>query len=245
MIKSLKVYKDTKDTKVIYGMDEIAEIFRRFSIQRPTPKSDLSYTNVFTLLVAVVLSAQTTDASVNKVTKKLFSLADRPEKMIILGKEGIAHHIRAIGLWRAKAHNIYALCCRLIDQYGGQVPDSREELMTLPGVGRKTANVILNIAFGQPTMAVDTHIFRLGNRLGFASGKTPEEVEEKLVKIIPDCYLQCAHHWLILHGRYICKARKVECVQCIIADLCKATIKTNAIPAPLVEVKGNGAPIFF
>ncbi|MCL6230108.1 endonuclease III [Bartonella bilalgolemii] len=242
VIKSLKV---CKDTKIIYGVDEIAEIFRRFSIQRPTPKSDLNYTNVFTLLVAVVLSAQTTDASVNKVTKKLFCLADRPEKMIILGKEGIAHHIRAIGLWRAKAHNVYALCCRLIDQYGGQVPDSREELMTLPGVGRKTANVILNIAFGQPTMAVDTHIFRLGNRLGFASGKTPGEVEEKLVKIIPDCYLQYAHHWLILHGRYICKARKVECVQCIIADLCKATIKTNAVPAPLVEVKGNGAPVFF
>ncbi|AQX28671.1 endonuclease-3 [Bartonella sp. JB15] len=165
--------------------------------------------------------------------------------MITLGKEGIEHHIRAIGLWRAKAHNIYELCCRLIDQYGGQVPDSREALMTLPGVGRKTANVVLNIAFGQPTIAVDTHILRLGNRLGLASGKTPEEVEEKLVKIIPDCYLQYAHHWLILHGRYVCKARKLECKQCIIADLCKATIKTNTIPAPLVEVKDNGTPVFF
>ncbi|MFT4344323.1 endonuclease III [Bartonella bacilliformis] len=246
-IKSLKVQDITKTdiTKTLYREDEIAEIFRRFSIQRPTPESDLTYTNVFTLLIAVVLSAQATDAGVNKVTQKLFRLADRPEKMVALGEEGIAHHIRAIGLWRAKARNIYALCCLLIDQYGGHVPDNREALMALPGVGRKTANVILNVAFGQPTIAVDTHIFRLGNRLGLAPGKTPEMVEEKLVKIIPSYYMRYAHHWLILHGRYICKARKAQCTQCIIADLCKAAIKTNTIPAPLVEIKGNGAPVFF
>ncbi|KEG21208.1 endonuclease III [Bartonella bacilliformis] len=241
-IKSLKVQDITK---TLYREDEISEIFRRFSIQRPTPESDLTYTNVFTLLVAVVLSAQATDAGVNKVTQKLFRLADRPEKMVALGEKGIAHHIRAIGLWRAKARNIYALCCLLIDQYGGHVPDNREALMALPGVGRKTANVILNVAFSQPTIAVDTHIFRLGNRLGLAPGTKPEMVEEKLEKIIPSCYMRYAHHWLVLHGRYICKARKVQCTQCIIADLCKAAIKTNVIPAPLVEIKGNGAPVFF
>ncbi|GAA5104678.1 endonuclease III [Bartonella jaculi] len=236
--------KAQRSSGVLYSEDEIAEIFRRFSVQRPIPKSDLIYTNVFTLLIAVVLSAQATDASVNKATKELFRLADQPKKMVALGEEEIARHIRAIGLWRAKARNVYALCNFLIDQYGGQVPDNREALMRLPGVGRKTANVVLNIAFGQPTLAVDTHIFRLGNRLGLALGNTPEIVEEKLLKIIPARYLRHAHHWLILHGRYICQARKVQCTQCIIADLCKAAIKTNAIPAPLVEVQGNGPPIF-
>ncbi|UNE54311.1 endonuclease III [Bartonella machadoae] len=243
--KLSKMQKSSEISEILYEKEEIEEIFRRFSVQRPTPKSDLIYTNAFTLLVAVVLSAQATDTSVNKATKELFHLADQPEKMIALGEEEIARHIRTIGLWRAKARNVYALCCFLIDQYGGQVPNSREALMALPGVGRKTANVILNIAFGQPTLAVDTHIFRLGNRLGLAPGKTPEIVEEKFLKIIPVRYLRHAHHWLILHGRYICQARKAHCRQCIIADLCKAAIKTNAIPAPLVEVQGNGAPIFF
>ncbi|MGF7157064.1 endonuclease III [Bartonella heixiaziensis] len=243
--RTTKLSKTQKSFEMLYSEDEIEEIFRRFSIQRPTPKSDLIYTNAFTLLVAVVLSAQATDASVNRATKELFRLADKPEKMIALGEEKIARYIRAIGLWRAKARNVYALCNFLINQYGGQVPDNREALMALPGVGRKTANVVLNVAFGQPTMAVDTHIFRLGNRLGLAPGKTPEIVEEKLLKIIPVGYLRHAHHWLILHGRYICQARKVQCRQCIIADLCKAVIKTNAIPAPLIEVQGNGAPIFF
>ncbi|MCZ2157740.1 endonuclease III [Bartonella sp. 220] len=240
-----KMQKSSKISGILYVEDEIEEIFRRFSVQRPFPKSDLIYTNAFTLLVAVVLSAQATDMSVNKATKELFRLADQPEKMVALGEEEIAHHIRSIGLWRAKARNVYALCNFLIDQYGGQVPNSREALIALPGVGRKTANVVLNVAFGQPTLAVDTHIFRLSNRLGLAPGKTPEIVEEKLLKIIPMRYLHHAHHWLILHGRYICQARKVHCTQCIIADLCKAAIKTNAIPAPLVEVQGNGAPIFF
>lgn len=242
--RTTKLQKTRTVAGTLYTENEIEEIFRRFSVQRPSPKSDLVYTNVFTLLVAVVLSAQATDSGVNKATQELFRIADRPEKMAALGEDGIAHYIRSIGLWRAKARNVYALCCLLIDQYDGQVPDSREALMALPGVGRKTANVILNVAFGQLTMAVDTHIFRLGNRLGLAPGKTPEAVEEKLVEIIPSHYMYHAHHWLILHGRYICKARKAECVQCIIADLCKAAIKTNAIPAPLIEVKGNGAPVF-
>ncbi|WP_455477101.1 endonuclease III [Bartonella sp. B41] len=243
--KTIKLLKAQKAAKSLYREDEIAEMFRRFSVQRPIPKSDLIYTNIFTLLVAVILSAQSTDASVNKVTKELFLLADQPEKMIELGEEEIARHIRKIGLWRAKARNIYALCSVLIEQYDGQVPDDREALMALPGVGRKTANVILNVAFGKSTMAVDTHIFRLGNRLGLAPGKTPEIVEKKLLRIIPIRYLNYAHHWLILHGRYICQARKVQCTQCIIADLCKATIKTNSIPAPLIEIQGNGPPIFF
>ncbi|OLL53496.1 endonuclease III [Bartonella henselae] len=243
--KTIKLSKEKKVAGILYSEDEIEEIFRRFSIQRPTPKSDLIYTNVFTLLIAVVLSAQATDASVNKVTKELFRLADQPEKMVALGEEEIARHIRTVGLWRAKARNIYALCSFLIDHYGGQVPDNREALMALPGVGRKTANVVLNVAFGWPTLAVDTHILRLGNRLGLAPGKTPEIVEEKLLKIIPFRYLRYAHHWLVLHGRYICQARKAQCTRCIIADLCKAAIKTNAIPAPLVEVQGNGALIFF
>ncbi|WP_336278747.1 endonuclease III [Bartonella sp. CB175] len=243
--KTIKLSKMEKVTGILYRESEIAEIFRRFSVQRPTPKSDLIYTNVFTLLVAVILSAQATDVSVNKATKELFRLADQPEKMMALGEKEIARHIRTIGLWRAKARNICALCGVLINHYGGQVPDNREALMALPGVGRKTANVVLNVAFGQPTMAVDTHIFRLGNRIGLAPGKTPEAVEKKLLKIIPVRYLRHAHHWLILHGRYICQARKAQCSQCIIADLCKAATKTNAVPAPLVEVQGNGAPIFF
>ncbi|MBB5073815.1 endonuclease-3 [Bartonella callosciuri] len=243
--KTKKLSQTRKSSGRLYAQDEIEEIFRRFSIQRPMPKSDLIYTNVFTLLVAVVLSAQATDVSVNKATKELFRLADQPEKMVALGEEEIARHIRTIGLWRAKARNVYALCSFLIDHFGGQVPDNREALMKLPGVGRKTANVVLNVAFGQPTLAVDTHILRLGNRLGLAPGKTPEIVEEKLLKIIPAHYLRYAHHWLILHGRYICQARKIQCTRCIIADLCKAAVKTNAIPAPLVEVQGNGAPIFF
>ncbi|WP_208442115.1 endonuclease III [Bartonella raoultii] len=243
--RTKKLSKTQNSSETLYRKDEIEEIFRRFSVQRPTPKSDLIYTDVFTLLIAVVLSAQATDISVNKATKELFRLADRPEKMIALGEEEIARHIRSIGLWRAKARNVYTLCHFLIDHYGGQVPDTREALMSLPGVGRKTANVVLNVAFGRPTLAVDTHILRLSNRLGLAPGKTPEIVEEKLLKIIPVPYLRYAHHWLILHGRYICQARKAQCRQCIIADLCKAAIKTNAIPAPLIEVQGNGAPVFF
>ncbi len=222
--------------KSAYTPAEVHEIFRRFAIQRPEPKGELEHVNAFTLLVAVVLSAQATDAGVNKATRPLFKIADTPEKMLALGEAKVGEYIRTIGLWRNKAKNVIALSQALIDDYGGDVPDSRDELVKLPGVGRKTANVVLNMAFGQHTMAVDTHILRIGNRLGLAPGKTPEQVEEGLIRIIPDEYMRHAHHWLILHGRYVCKARKPDCQACIIADICKAAEKTNAIPAPLVEL---------
>jgi len=208
--------------KSIYTREEVAEIFHRFCLANPQPKSDLNYSNPFTLLVAVVLSAQATDQGVNKATAKLFAKADTPQKMLALGEETVGQHIRTIGLWRGKAKNVMALSRSLIENWGGQVPPTREALMSLPGVGRKTANVVLNIVFGEPTLAVDTHIFRLGNRLGLAPGKTPDEVEQKFLRIIPKTYLRHAHHWLILHGRYICKARRPECEACLIADLCKA-----------------------
>lgn len=235
--------KQRRIAGTLYTPSEVEEIFRRLSVQRPNPRSDLQYDNAYTLLVAVVLSAQATDASVNKATKALFAVADTPQKMVDLGEEKIATYIRTIGLWRAKAKNVYALSCILVERYCGKVPHDRKALMELPGVGRKTANVVLNVAFNEPTIAVDTHIFRVCNRIGLAPGKTPDEVEEKLLKVVPKKYLLHAHHWLILHGRYICKARKPECNHCIIADLCKAAVKTNTIPAPLIEVKGNGAPV--
>lgn len=219
-----------------YSRAEIAEIFRRFQIQRPEPQGELEHVNAFTLLVAVVLSAQATDAGVNKATRLLFAIADTPQKMLALGEERVGDFIRTIGLWRNKAKNVVALCQALIRDHGGEVPDTREELVKLPGVGRKTANVVLNMAFGHPTMAVDTHIFRIGNRIGLAPGKTPDEVEETLVRIIPDEYMRHAHHWLILHGRYVCKARKPDCPSCVIADLCKAAEKTTSIPAPLIPI---------
>ncbi len=223
--------------RIPYSADEVREIFRRFSVQRPEPRGELEHVNAFTLLVAVVLSAQATDAGVNKATRPLFAIADTPEKMLALGEEGIGDHIRSIGLWRNKAKNVAALSAALISDHGGEVPTTREELMKLPGVGRKTANVVLNMAFGEPTMAVDTHIFRLGNRLKLAPGRTPDEVEERLVRIIPTDYMRHAHHWLILHGRYVCKARRPECERCIIADLCKADVKTSSVPAPLTPIE--------
>jgi endonuclease-3 len=224
-----------------YGPGEIEEIFRRFSVQRPEPKGELEHVNSFTLLVAVVLSAQATDAGVNKATRKLFGLADTPEKMLALGEDRVRDLVKTIGLFRNKAKNTIALSRMLIDQYGSKVPQSREELVKLPGVGRKTANVVLNMAFGEPTIAVDTHLFRIANRLGIAPGKTPDAVEAALEKVIPAKYLRHAHHWLILHGRYVCTARKPNCAACIIADLCKAKEKTNSVPAPLVPV-GEGPP---
>ena len=224
-----------KRPRSLYSAAEVDEIFRRFSVQRPEPRGELEHVNAFTLLVAVVLSAQATDAGVNKATRGLFAAADNPRAMAALGEAGIAGHIRTIGLWRAKAKNVLALSEMLLRDYGGEVPGDRDELVKLPGVGRKTANVVLNMAFGQPTMAVDTHIFRIGNRLGLAPGKTPEQVEEGLVRIIPDKYMRHAHHWLILHGRYVCKARKPDCSICVVADICKAAEKTTSIPAPLVE----------
>jgi len=222
--------------KCLYSEDELKEIFRRFSIQRPEPKGELEHVNPFTLVVAVALSAQATDAGVNKATRALFAVADTPEKMLALGEEKVRDYIKTIGLYRNKARNVIALSQMLVERFGGEVPRTREELVMLPGVGRKTANVVLSMAFGQATLAVDTHIFRIANRLRLAPGKTPDEVEEKLIRIIPDEYLYHAHHWLILHGRYCCKARRPECEHCIIADLCKSPEKTSDVPAPLVEL---------
>jgi endonuclease-3 len=220
-------------TKPLYAPQDVREMFRRFAARQPEPKGDLDYVNAFTLLVAVVLSAQATDVGVNRATKALFAVADTPEKMLALGEAAVAGHIKTIGLWRNKAKNVIALSQALIRDHSSEVPDTREALMKLPGVGRKTANVVLNNAFGQAVMAVDTHLFRIGNRLGLAPGKTPEQVEAGLMKVIPPDYLFHAHHWLILHGRYVCTARKPKCAECVIADLCKAAEKTNAIPAPL------------
>jgi len=200
---------------------EIGEAFRRFQAAEPEPKTELTYLNPFTLLVAVVLSAQATDAGVNKATPALFALADTPEKMAALGEDKVRDLIKTIGLYRNKAKNVVALSEKLVAEHGGQVPRTREALEALPGVGRKTANVVLNSAFGEHTIAVDTHIFRVGNRTGLATGKTPFEVEEKLDRVIPAHYKRHAHHWLILHGRYTCVARKPLCEKCIIADLCK------------------------
>ncbi|MBV2142316.1 endonuclease III [Falsochrobactrum sp. TDYN1] len=220
----------------LYTADEIHEIFRRFSILRPEPKGELEHVNSFTLLVAVVLSAQATDAGVNKATRALFAIADTPQKMLALGEEKVGEYIRTIGLWRNKAKNVILLSEALIRDYGGEVPGERDELVKLPGVGRKTANVVLNMAFGQRTMAVDTHILRIGNRIGLAPGKTPEAVEAILVRVIPHEFMLHAHHWLILHGRYVCRARKPECEKCVIADICKYPAKTSDIPAPLVPL---------
>ena len=205
---------------------QIEEAFRRFRAAEPEPKTELKYVNPFTLLVAVVLSAQATDAGVNKATPALFALADTPEKMAALGEDRIRDLIKTIGLFRNKAKNVAALAQILVEQHGGQVPRSREALEALPGVGRKTANVVLNTAFGEETFAVDTHIFRVGNRTGMATGKNPLEVEAKLEKVVPGPYRRHAHHWLILHGRYTCLARKPLCERCIIADLCQWPGKT-------------------
>ncbi|HET9715941.1 MAG TPA: endonuclease III [Pseudolabrys sp.] len=200
---------------------QIAEAFRRFKAANPEPEGELKHINAFTLLVAVVLSAQATDAGVNKVTPAVFAIADTPEKMVALGEERLRDMIKTIGLFRTKARNVIALSRKLIAEHGGQVPRSREALESLPGVGRKTANVVLNIAFGEPTIAVDTHIFRVGNRTGIATGRTPLEVEMRLDHIVPPEYKRHAHHWLILHGRYTCLARRPLCETCIIRDLCR------------------------
>jgi endonuclease-3 len=207
---------------------QIEEAFRRFKAANPEPRGELQHINPFTLLVAVVLSAQATDAGVNKATPALFALADNPEKMAALGEDRVRELIKTIGLFRTKAKNVVALARKLVAEHGGQVPHSREALEALPGVGRKTANVVLNIAFGEPTIAVDTHIFRVGNRTGIATGKTPFEVETKLEQVVPAEYKPHAHHWLILHGRYTCVARKPLCEKCIISDLCQWQGKTVA-----------------
>jgi endonuclease-3 len=205
---------------------EVEEAFRRFQAVDPAPRGELQHINPFTLLVAVVLSAQATDAGVNKATPALFKVADTPQKMVRLGEAKVRDYIRTIGLFRTKAKNVIALSQKLIAEHGGEVPHDREALQALPGVGRKTANVVLNMAFGEPTMAVDTHVFRVGNRTGLAVGKTPLEVETKLVAVIPRKYMRHAHHWLILHGRYTCLARRPLCEKCVIADLCRWPGKT-------------------
>ncbi len=211
---------------------DVEAIFGAFAAADPEPKGELDYTNPFTLLVAVVLSAQATDAGVNKATPALFALADTPEKMVALGPERIEDLIKTIGLFRTKARNVYALSQKLVAEFNSQVPQSREALQTLPGVGRKTANVVLNIAFRQPTIAVDTHLFRVANRTGLAPGTDTLKVEEGLLKVVPERYLLHAHHWLILHGRYVCKARKPECWRCIIREWCRFEPKTAAPKTP-------------
>ena len=207
---------------------QIKEIFDRFAALNPNPKGELKYVNSYTLLVAVVLSAQATDVGVNKATRALFAKADTPEKMIALGEHSVRDFIRTIGLYKNKAKNVVALSQKLIENFDGEVPRTREQLETLPGVGRKTANVVLNIAFGEPTIAVDTHLFRVGNRTGLAPGKTPLEVEKGFEKKVPATHKRDAHHWLILHGRYVCKARKPECPICPIRDLCRYPEKIGA-----------------
>ena len=215
---------------------EVADFFARLSASDPDPRTELQHINPYTLLVAVVLSAQATDKGVNKATTPLFAQVDTPEKMVALGEERLREAIRTIGLYRTKAKNVIALSKALIENHGSEVPRDRELLQALPGVGRKTANVVLNVAFGEATIAVDTHIFRVGNRTGLAPGKNPREVEDGLEAVVPAKYKLHAHHWLILHGRYICVARKPRCPDCVVADLCRFTPKTEpAGQTPKVE----------
>jgi endonuclease-3 len=205
-----------------------AEIFRRLRAANPSPTTELAYRTPFELLVAVILSAQATDKSVNLATQKLYPVASSPEAILALGEPGLTPYIQRIGLYRGKARNILATCAILLEKFGGEVPRKREDLESLPGVGRKTANVVLNTAFGEPTIAVDTHIFRVANRTGIAPGRNVAEVERKLLKFVPGEFRQDAHHWLILHGRYVCKARKPACPGCIVRDLCEYRHKTRA-----------------
>jgi len=206
--------------------DVIHSFYAKLREANPKPKGELNYINAYTLLVAVVLSAQATDVGVNKATRALFKIADTPEKMVKLGEAKVKEHIKTIGLYNAKASNIIKLSQMLIDEYSSALPRDRESLEKLPGVGRKTANVVLNIAFGKPTIAVDTHLFRIGNRTGLATGKTPLAVEKKLEKVTPQEFMRHAHHWLILHGRYVCKARKPDCLNCIVHEECSFKGKT-------------------
>ncbi len=210
---------------------EVEEFFARLKKHTPEPKTELQYVNPYTLLVAVVMSAQATDKGVNKATAPLFKTVKTPEQMVALGEAKLADAIKTIGLYRGKARNVIALSKLLLENHGGKVPKNREALEALPGVGRKTANVVLNVAFGEPTIAVDTHIFRVSNRTNLAPGKNVEEVEEKLEKVVPDAYKLHAHHWLILHGRYTCVARKPLCPTCVVSDLCRFKDKTKELPA--------------
>ena len=224
--KKTPAVKKPKRVRRVVDAASVQEIFTRFQKANPEPKGELEHVNAFTLLVAVVLSAQATDVGVNKATRPLFAVADTPQKMLALGEEKVRDYIKTIGLFRNKAKNVITLCEQLIRDFGGEVPRTREALETLAGVGRKTANVVLNMAFGQETIAVDTHLFRVANRIPLAIGKTPLAVELGLERVIPAAFMRHAHHWLILHGRFVCKARKPACERCLIADLCASTEKT-------------------
>ena len=224
--KKTPAAKKAKRVRRVVDAATVQEIFTRFQKANPEPKGELEHVNAFTLLVAVVLSAQATDVGVNKATRPLFAVADTPQKMLALGEDRVRDYIKTIGLFRNKAKNVITLCEQLIRDYGGEVPRTREALETLAGVGRKTANVVLNMAFGQETIAVDTHLFRVANRIPLAIGKTPLAVELGLERVIPAAFMRHAHHWLILHGRYVCKARKPACERCVIADLCTSPEKT-------------------
>ena len=227
--KSSKVKKKKKLPRPKLTRAQIADIYRHLHSLDPAPRTELNYSNPYTLVVAVALSAQATDVGVNKATKALFEAADTPEKMVALGEDKVRDYVKTIGLFRTKAKNVILLSQMLIDDYGSIVPDNRDDLIRLPGVGRKTANVVLNEAFGQPTMAVDTHIFRVSNRTGMAPGKDVLEVEQNLLRVTPDEFALHAHHWLILHGRYTCVARTPKCYNCAISDICKYRPKTPAL----------------
>ena len=222
--------------------EKVVDFYSRLREHEPTPKTELKYVNPYTLLVAVALSAQATDVSVNKATKDLFKTVDTPAKMLALGEEGLKAYIKTIGLFNTKAKNVMAAARLLIDEHGGEVPRDREALEKLPGVGRKTANVVLNVAFGEHTIAVDTHIFRVSNRTGLAPGNNPLQVELKLEKVTPPQFKQHAHHWLILHGRYVCKARSPECWRCVVQDLCAFKDKTPPPGVLAKDAKSKGKP---
>jgi endonuclease-3 len=219
--------RKTKKRGRSFTPEMAGEVFRRLAQHRPDPKTELIYTDPYTLVVAVALSAQATDVSVNKATKELFKVADTPAKMVALGEDGVSGYIKTIGLWRGKAKNVIALSKIIIEQHGGKTPRTRAELEALPGVGQKTASVVLNEAYGEATIAVDTHVFRVSNRTGLAPETTPEKVEKKLLQVTPEEYKRGAHHWLILHGRYTCLARKPGCPECVIRDLCQFEAKTG------------------
>jgi endonuclease-3 len=219
--------RKTKKRGRSFTPEMAGELFRRLAQHRPDPKTELIYTDPYTLVVAVALSAQATDVSVNKATKELFKVADTPAKMVALGEDGVSGYIKTIGLWRGKAKNVIALSKIIIEQHGGKTPRTRAELEALPGVGQKTASVVLNEAYGEATIAVDTHVFRVSNRTGLAPETTPEKVEKKLLQVTPEEYRRGAHHWLILHGRYTCLARKPGCPECVIRDLCQFEAKTG------------------
>lgn len=212
------------DDSSVLSREQVISLFERFKSENPVPKTELIATNNYTLLVSVVLSAQATDKSVNKATESLYKIVDTPQKMLELGEEGLIEYIKSIGLYKNKAKNVIALSKILIEKFNSEIPKTREDLMSLPGVGRKTANVILNVVYGEKTMPVDTHLLRISPRIGLSFGTTPESIETDLLKIIPDEYMQHAHHWLILHGRYVCTARNPKCSECLIKDICQQNL---------------------